>query len=241
MDKILNKSNTNSTYKYLTYITSIYSFFFILPSLLLKKIIVLPYLGNIPISILFTGIYFMLLDVITEVYGYREGKKTLIAGLICYTFFVFILEGIIHIPSPIDQNLPLGAAINPYNYLFDNLYLVWISVMICGLIANTLNVYVLSKWKVLVQGKYFWIRSVTTSFVALTFYSMISNYFAFSFNNMHYGYYSKLVLVSLSAKLVTLIIFAYPASLLCMLLKNKEGVDVYDVDTKFLSIFKEAY
>lgn len=217
----------NKSYECLTYLTSIYSFFFILPSLLLKKIIVLPLIGSIPISILFTGIYFMLLDVITEVYGYKEGKRTLYAGLISYTFFVFIMESIIQIPSSVNQNL------NAYNYLFNNLYLVWISVVICGLIANTLNMIVLSKWKTLVKGKYFWMRSITTSFLVLTIYTLVSNYFAFSFNNMEFGYYSKLVLVSLSAKLATLILFSYPATILCAFLKHVEGVDVYDHTLKY--------
>jgi queuosine precursor transporter len=228
--KINIKETSNKSYQYLTYLTSTFSFFFILPSILLKKIIVLPVVGSIPISILFTGVYFMLLDVITEVYGYKEGKRTLFSALMCYTFFVFIMESIIQIPSPVNSQavLDVGHDPNIYNYIFNNLYLVWISVMICGLVANTLNMIVLSKWKSLLKGKYFWMRSVTTSFVVLIFYTLLSNYFAFSFNNMQCGYYCKLVLVSLVAKLLTLILFAYPATMLCAILKYKEGVDVYD-------------
>jgi queuosine precursor transporter len=230
---MIPKSTASRPYQYLTYLTSMFSFFFILPSLLLKKIIVLPLFGSVPISILFTGIYFILLDVITEVYGYKEAKKTLFAGLICYTFFVFIMESIIQIPSPTNTIVNTTHDQNIYSYLFNNLYLVWISVMICGFTANTLNMIALSKWKILTSGKYFWIRSVTTSFFAITFYTLLSNYFAFSFNNMQDSHYWKLVSVSLFAKLITLIVFAYPAVALCAFLKFKEGVDVYDYNSKF--------
>lgn len=226
-----NQQNLKS-YKYLTYIISIYSFFFVLPSILLRKMVHLPIFGIVPISILFTGIYFMLLDVVTEVYGYREGKKMLLAALLMYTIFVFTMELITHIPSPENYHVAWSATQDPnaYGYLFSNLYLVWISVVICALFANTLNIIVLSKWKVLTHGKYFWMRSVTTSFFAALFYSIVSNLFAFGLflNESQIVYFIKLVIISMTAKLLTLIIFAYPSSLLCYFLKRKEGVDVYD-------------
>jgi uncharacterized PurR-regulated membrane protein YhhQ (DUF165 family) len=62
--------------------------------------IVLPYLGLVPIDIFFTGIYFVLLDIVTEVYGYYEAKKMVYAGLLSYALFVFIMELVIHIHEP---------------------------------------------------------------------------------------------------------------------------------------------
>src|SRR3990167_9597929 len=95
----LNNSEKRS-FRYLSYIVAIYSFFFLLPSILLKKMVIVPFFGVIPISILFTGIYFMLLDVVTEVYGYYEARRMLLAGLLTYTAFVFTMEFITYITSP---------------------------------------------------------------------------------------------------------------------------------------------
>ncbi len=193
-------------------------------------------LGSIPISILFTGTYFILLDVITEVYGATQAKKTLLSGLITYTLFVFLMELMQYIPSPADFNVSWSNVQDPdaYRYLFNNLYMVWISVVLCALFANSINIYILAKWKILVKGRYFWLRSVSTSFFAALIYSFVSNLFAFGFflHLSQIPYFLELVLISVSAKLSTLIIFAYPALLLCRFLKKAEGVDVYDYHLK---------
>jgi len=234
---LIQSESGKRSYRYLPYIISIYSFFFILPSLLLHKIVNLPILGAVPISILFTGIYFVLLDIVTEVYGYRQARALLLSGLVTYSIFVFIMEVILRIPSPQNYHAAwsLGQDPNVYIYLFNNLHLVWFSVVICTLFANNLNAILLSKWKVLVQGKYFWIRSMTTSLMAAIIYSTLSNFFAFGLFLSHFqtAYFFKLTLISISAKLFTLFVFAYPSVIFCELLKRKEGVDVYDHDLSF--------
>jgi uncharacterized PurR-regulated membrane protein YhhQ (DUF165 family) len=231
-------------FRYLSYIISLYSFFFLLPSILLRKMVYIPIFGIVPISLLFTGIYFMLLDVVTEVYGYHEGKRTLFAGLITYTVFVFTMEMVTHIPSPKNYHVIWSVVQDPnaFEYLFNNLYLVWFSVVICGLFANTLNLIILSKWKILTHGKYFWMRSIASSFFVAIIYSFMSNLFAFGLfiNSSQILYFLKLMLVSLSAKLLTLIIFAYPSTLLCAFLKWKEGVDVYDYNVDYNPFRKES-
>lgn len=232
-----NQTRQRKSYQYLPYIVSVYSFFFLLPSLLLRKMIFLPHLGIIPISILFTGIYFMILDVVAEVYGYYEARRILFAGLVTYTIFIFIMESMTRIPSPLGYHVAWSSIQDPYayTYLFRGVYLVWFSVVICALIANTLNIIALSKWKILIRGRYFWMRSVTTSLVTALIYSVISNFFAFGLflNENQALYFFKLVLISVSAKLLTLLICAYQATLLCYFLKQKEGVDVYDYDVNY--------
>ena len=174
----------------------------------------------------------MLLDVVTEVYGYLEGRKVLLAGLVTYTLFVLTMEIITHIPSPENYHVSWSTVQDPnaYNYLFNNIYLVWFSVVVCALSANTLNMIALSKWKILVRGKYFWMRSVTTSLVAAIIFSVLSNIFAFGLflHGVEFFYLVKLTLISIPAKLLTLIVFAYTATFLCDFLKHKEHIDVYD-------------
>jgi uncharacterized PurR-regulated membrane protein YhhQ (DUF165 family) len=240
METAINNQQGNQ-YRYLIYLVSIYSFLFLLPSILLRKVIHLPYVGTIPISILFTGTYFVLLDVITDVYGYYIARRVLIAGLITYTIFVFMMEMVVHIHSPVHYDVEWSSVQDPdaYVYLFRDLYLVWFSVVICVMLANTLNIVILSKWKILVQGKYFWFRSIMTSLVAAIIYSSLSNLFAFGFflHASQIPYYFELVAISVGAKLTTLVICAYPATLLCYFLKRKENVDVYDYGISY-NLFK---
>ncbi len=240
---IKTANNRKESYKYLSYLVSIYSFSFLLPSILLRKKIDFPYLGDIPISILFTGTYFMLLDIITEVYGYYEAKRTLYAGLITYTIFIFTMEMVISVPSSTTQMVGSNIPQDPlaYDHIFKGVYLVWFSVVVCSLFANTLNIIILSKWKILTNGKYFFLRSVTSSLVTAVLYSTVSNIFAFGIfmHASQISYFIKVTLISISAKLLTLLICAYPATLLSNILKRTENVDAYDygIDYNFLRAY----
>ncbi len=232
------------TFKCLPYIASIYSFFFILPSILLHKIVVLPIAGAVPVSILFTGIYFSLLDVVTEVYGYYESRKILLAGLATYTLFVFIMEIVYRIPSPPGFHAAWDVlqAQDAYKYIFSNLHLVWLSVAFCVLFANNINSLLLAKWKVITRGKYFWMRSLTTSFFAALIYSLLSNYFAFGLflDSSKISLFVKLTTVSLSAKMITLFVLAYPSILLIKILKYVEETDVYDYNLSYNPFSSQA-
>lgn len=226
--------------KYLTYITAIYSFFFMLPDLLLRKIVYIPMVGALPFDIFFTGVYFVILDIVTEVYGVKESRKLLLAGLISYSIFILVMEISLRIPSP-KINLTyykltdILMAESSYRFLFQNVYTVWLSVIVCVSISGWLNMVVLSKWKILMKGKYFWIRSPVTSFIAALIYSSISNLSAVGIL-MHPSNPITIFQVmgfSFAAKLFTFIIFAYPATKICEYLKSKEKIDVYDYGISF--------
>jgi len=235
-----NQILNNSTYKftkYLTLIVGIYCFFFILPTVLLKKTIMLPYFGIIPISILFTGTYFVLLDIITEVYGYFEAKKALYSGLIVYSLFIFIMESVINIHQVIPNIYHLKIINNQaYNLIFDNIYITWFAIIICSLIFDILNIRLMSKCKFLFKGKYFIIRSIFSSSFAIILFSLVTNFFAFYKQIINGGmsFYVNLNIISISAKILSLVVFAYPAFLLCNYLKKTEDMDITQNTNIFL-------
>jgi uncharacterized PurR-regulated membrane protein YhhQ (DUF165 family) len=211
-----------------------------LPDLLLRKIVYIPMVGALPFDIFFTGVYFVILDIVTEVYGVKESRKLLLAGLISYSIFILVMEISLRIPSP-KINLTyykltdILMAESSYRFLFQNVYTVWLSVIVCVSISGWLNMVVLSKWKILMKGKYFWIRSPVTSFIAALIYSSISNLSAVGIL-MHPSNPITIFQVmgfSFAAKLFTFIIFAYPATKICEYLKSKEKIDVYDYGISF--------
>lgn len=231
----LQSPNGKQSYLFLTYIAAVYAFLFISPDLMLKKIVELPYLGEVPFDVFFTGTYFIILDVVTEVYGVKEAKKLLYAGLVAYTLFIAMMELTLHVPSATTHLSEIGlseiiASDQAYAFLFSNIYLVWASVVVCALTANWGNIILLSKWKILVKGRYFWLRSMTTSFAAILIYSVLSNIFAVGvlLHPTHWICVCKVMMVSLLVKLITLALFAYPATFVCYYLKRKEGIDAYD-------------
>lgn len=236
-NKILKHEPSFKFTKYLTLLIGIYCFFFMLPTILLRKPVILPYFGVTPISILFTGTYFVLLDVITEVYGYYEGKKALYAGLVSYSLLIWILEGVVNL----HQTLPANQTIlilddHAYNLIFDNIYVTWISVVFCTLIFDIFNIRLLSKWKFLLHSKYFILRSICSSSFAIILFSLVTNFFAFHKQIITggIGFYWKVNLISICTKILSLIVFSGPASLLTYYLKSAEKIDI----TYNINIFK---
>lgn len=222
-------NNTFKFTKYLTLLVGIYCLCFTLPTILLKRSVVVPFFGVIPISILFTGTYFVLLDVITEVYGYYEGKKALYTGLAAYTIFVFTMEFVLNINSQLPPQLSHNIANNDaYELIFNNIYVTWFSVMFCTLVFDIFNIRLLSKWKFLLKGKYFILRSIGSSAFAIILFSLITNLFAFHQQILagDMKFYLDINIVSITAKIASLIIFSVPAMLLAQYLKKSEQLNI---------------
>lgn len=100
-----------------------------------------------------------------------------------------------------------------------------------------LNAFVLTRWKYIVQGKYFWFRSITTSGVCEILFSIISVSLTL-LGTVPLQDIPSIVIWSFSLKVIFTVIFSYPVSLVVNWLKREEGVDVYD--NKFgLNPFKE--
>ena len=220
------------TYRCLPYLTSCFMVLFLLPSIFFRKAIVLPLVGVIPVSVLLTGSYFLLLDIIAEVYGYYQAKKVLYAGLFAFVLYTIVTEVIISLPTSPGVFVKWSSIQDPnaYEYVFNHLYLFCIGVLLSGFLGSILNIVILSKWKIAVQGKYFWFRSVFSSSVAAIIYSFISMILALSpfLKEVTLAEIIKFVLISFGAKILTLSILSFPATILCLIIKKVEGIDVYD-------------
>lgn len=129
---------------------------------------------------------------------------------------------------------------NAYNLIFDKIYLTWASVVFCTLVFDIFNIRLLSKWKFLVKGKYFIIRSICSSSFAIILFSLITNLVAFHSEifSGHIDFYLKLNLISISAKIISLIIFSIPALFLTYFLKKSEKIDI-TYDANIFSFNKE--
>ena len=78
------------------------------------------------------------------------------------------------------------------------------------------------------NGKYFIVRSILSSSISMILFSLVTNFFAFyqQIFSGDFEFYIKVNVISLSAKLLSLLICAYPAMLLCKFLKKSENLDI---------------
>lgn len=172
---------------------------------------------------------FIFSDIVTEIYGYKIAKFMIISGFIAQSCFVLICSLIVlHTPFPDffsqqkEFSSILGSSLSHING----------SGIIAFMVANILNVRILSKWKVLLKGKHFWLRSLGSSSFSEALYSLFA-IFMMQMNSLAFSKIWKIVILSFGIKIIYNLIFLYPSNVLVSHIKNKTGVDVYDVDANF--------
>src|SRR4029079_1592251 len=95
------------------------------------------------------------------------------------------------------------------------------------------NIYFLSKWKMLVKGKYFWLRSLGSSAIGESVYTLFV-VSLLNFGMVSFKGFINILCISYAFKLAFDTIAVIPASFLANFLKKTEGVDVYDFAQNFI-------
>lgn len=172
-------------------------------------------------------LWFSLGDVIAEVYGYEVSKKIIWAALIIQFIFAFLCVMLIKLPSPVSW-IHQGA----YNQVLGNLPWVVLSSFVAIALGIFINTYYVSKWKVKLSGRLFWLRSLGASMIGEAIF--ITTALSMEFIGVvSWTMLLKLILVSFMIKLVMNPIFVVPSAILAAILKKIENIDVYDKDIKF--------
>src|SRR3990167_8826222 len=111
-------------------------------------------------TILFPLTY-VLGDVVSEVYGWNISMRIVWFGLFSEAFFALCIVLVIHLPS-----YGIGHHQKDYDAVLGSIWLFVFAGIIADAIAGLLNVYFISKYKVLWGGKTFWIRSVLSTCIS---------------------------------------------------------------------------
>jgi len=173
---------------------------------------------------------FVLDGIIAEIYGYKITRTLILVGFLAQTFFVSVCLVITVAPAP---SFFSSETKQIYSLLLGP-SLSWINIsgFFAYFIANLSNSYMITRWKILLKGRYFWLRSTGSSIFAEALYSFIAilmmEFQRISLNNVF-----KIVLISFLIKVSYSLIFAGPATLIIQYIKRKTGLDTYDLPTKF--------
>lgn len=202
-----------------------------LTSLLLSNIIAAKIIsvGGLVMSsaIVIFPVSYIIGDVLTEVYGYRRARVVIWIGFACNLLVVLIISAAIAMPP---------ASFYEHQQAFETVLGVAPRLMLASLTAYLVgeftNSFVLAKLKIATQGRWLWTRTISSTMIAQLLDTAIFTTVAFT------GVYPAAELVQISliewgAKtlyeaLATPITYAVVG-----FLKAREGVDVYDTETKF--------
>lgn len=178
---------------------------------------------------------FILDDIIAEIYGYKIAQWVILSGFAAQTIFALICQAVVTAPHP---TFFKESAI--YTTLLGPAFLrINISGFIAYTIANLANSYVITRWKFLVKGRYFWLRSLGSSMFAAALYSFLA-ILMMKLNSLSLDAVLKVAVVSYLIKISYSIVLAWPASLLVTYIKKCTGIDIYDLPKNFTP-FKTFY
>lgn len=181
----------------------------------------------LPAGIIIFPISYIIGDVLTEVYGYAQARKVIWLGFFCNLILVIALWiGKVIPPAPFWE----GQA--AYERILGYAPRLLAASFLAYLVGEFLNAYVLAKMKIATKGRWLWTRTIGSTLVGQGLDSLVFITLAF--------------IGTIPPKTLALAIFtqwivksAYEAAATPLtyisvnFLKRREGLDVYDHDTRF--------
>ena len=104
---------------------------------------------------------YMLGDVLTEIWGYRTAKRTILLTLCCNIVMVICTQIGVWLPSP-DY---LDATASAYNTIFSYVPRIVIASLTGFLLGELSNAWIMDKIKKKTDGKHLWVRTIGSSMV----------------------------------------------------------------------------
>ena len=177
-------------------------------------------------TILFPLTY-LLGDVVCEVYGWNIAMKMVWFGLAAEWFFSVAILPVLHMSSA-----GLLAKQGAYQEILGNMWLFVSAGVIANAICALLNVYFISKWKILTKGRVFWVRSVLstciTEFILILITVLIAFTHAIDLKNTLRIFFNAYFL-----EVIYAFIFVVPAHFLVKYLRKAENIDAYDYNVNY--------
>ena len=171
--------------------------------------------------------YYFFSDVVTEVYGFRTARIVMWSIVIGQILFVFVMNGMLDLPSPPFWHLG-GAYYNVFHGLIRQATCATLALYV----SSYINIYLVSKWKILTSGRYFWLRSIGSSTIGELIFNIIL-FFGTFYNVYPLSKIIMMIVVAYVFKTIITIVLSYPASRLAVFLKKHDGVDVYDRNVNY--------
>lgn len=170
---------------------------------------------------------FVLLDVIAEVYGYNVTRKLIWSALICEFIFAVIMLIAVHIHSP-----SIMDNADAYKEAFGKFMRIFIGNFVAMVCATFFNVYCLIKWKFLLNGRYFWLRSMGSSAIGEFIFTLTCVLIAF-LGVIPLASIPQLIITSFLFKVIFNPLAVIPATISMGYLKKKEEIDTYEYGINF--------
>jgi queuosine precursor transporter len=223
------------TYRYYTLITALFVTTLLVSNIIAVKIVKIGPLF-LPAAVILFPIAYIFGDVLTEVYGYARARQVIWTGFFCNLLAVaaiwvagllpaapFWIAGVYSAPDQAQQAYQAILGFAPRLLL---------ASFLAYLVGEFLNSFVLARLKVKTNGRYLWLRTITSTLVGEGADSLV--FISVAFWGIFPPGAMLTAIVSQWFFKVAFEIIATPLTYLVVnSLKRAEGVDFYDRDTNF--------
>lgn len=214
------------TYKYLSFITGIFTATLLISNTLDTKIFSLGPL-NLPSGIILFPLAYIFGDVLTEVYGYAASRKVIWTGFISLLLMIFTYELARILPSA-----PFWPHQEAYENILGHIPRIVVASITAYFIGEFCNSYVLAKIKIRMKGKVMPFRFVASTVVGQAVDTTVFVLIAFA-GTFSAGAMGSIILSGWAFKVAWEII-ALPLTVgVVNYLKKAEKEDYFDVNTNF--------
>lgn len=161
-------------FKYLELIAVLYVASLLIADTIAVKVIMI-FEFAIPAGILCFPISYIINDVLTEVYGFKNAKRIIIYGFICLGLMVLLYS----ISSALEP-APFWKHQEAFTTIFSFVPRIALGSLIAYLIGSLLNSYFMVVIKNITNGKFLWIRTIGSTIIGEGVDSIIFNSIAFA-------------------------------------------------------------
>ena len=197
----------------------------IISNLIASKVFIV--LGiTLPAAVIVFPISYIINDGLSEVYGYRRARLVIWMGFLMNFFVVLITQLAILLPGA-----PFWPNDDAFRTIFGAAPRATIASLMAFLAGSTLNAWVLSRMKVLQQGKNFWLRAIVSSLVGECADSLI--FIPIMFWAMGLKAVLTMMVCQVSAKVLYEILILPITKMVVARVKRHEGIDTYDTNISY--------
>ena len=180
-----------------------------------------------PAGVLIFPISYIIGDVVAEVWGYRKARLIIWAGFAVNLIAIFFYSLSIVIPAA-----PFWAGQDAYATVLQYSPRIALASIVAYLFGSFINAYVMSRVKVLTDGKSFSLRAIVSTIAGEGIDSMI--FITVAFMGI-IPYHNLLIMIGTQAslKIIYEIIVLPLTVVIVRWLKKQEGIDTFDKNISY--------
>lgn len=187
---------------------------------------------ELPAAVIFFPLTYLFDDIITEVYGFKVSRLIIWTGLLCSAVFTICTWLAVSLPPSKIWNSNTHNGQNAFELVLNGTSRVFLASSIAYFFGEFLNSMILAKLKVITQGKYFFLRIISSTAVGAGIDTTLFCHIAF-FQILPEIVICKIIFTLYFIKLGYETIMSPITFMICNFLKKLDRVDYYDTNTRF--------